>query len=197
MDSFRSTTKSDKGKRRANQVTACLCILSFLLFELTACSRPTNNTFISRDPDPLFTFQYPSDYVVAYQPSPFFRDVLLEVRHPRDLLLRTIQIYAMAASSSNAEVARSVFDSRFLSRSTRENISDFTVLLRGISMVNGIEADYVTYSYVESGRTFIGKLTVFNHRNWTWEINGEWDSEWLGEFESVFARILYTFRFLD
>ena len=178
------------------------CLLLLLL--IVACNKViyedyTYGTFYSRAPDPPFSFEYPSNYSIGYEP--FSSDsVLVEMVGRRDSLLPMIHVDASRIGKweeMGLDSPEAILEDHLQGMSSIKGVTDFKILDQSIVHVSGIEAQYVTYSYTQKSDKAGGKYTVFNSSNFTWIIYAVYDEHEMEEIEKVFKRLLDTFQFLD
>jgi hypothetical protein len=172
-------------------------LLLFIIF-IAACSGVAYETFYSQEDDPLFTFQFPSDYRVVYEPLPS-DVVLIEITKKNLVVPPLINISAEKIDGQNLNDLKNILESHILNISKIEK--DFKVLQRGIVFISGIEAQYIVYSVTsyhdKETDTSYGRVVIFNHNGMIWTIYASNGLDMIEEFEGVFTRILYTFKFLD
>jgi len=190
----------ETNKRTASFIT----ILSLLiLILLSACSKNTSGvisykTFYSQEGDPPFSFQYPGNYRVLYEPTPS-DDVSFEIERVETfsgLIHASAGIIDEPGEPADPE---KIVESRISKVSAQEYTSDFRVLERGTVWINNIETQYASYAYSHDkyNEIEVHKHLVFEHDGLTWDVITVCSDDTNEEWEAVFWRFIATFRFLD
>ena len=178
-----------------------IALILILLFSITACSGVTEVTyysFMSQEGDPLFSFRYPSNYSIGYEPFSS-NSVLVEMRG-RKYSLPMIHVDADRFSEweeMGLDSPGAILEDHLQGMSSIKGVTHFKILDQSIVRVSGIESQYATYSYSQESDEAGGKYIVFNSDGFTWIINAVYGEQEKEEMDEVFERLLDSFKFLD